>query len=55
MERQKLIWFGLAVGSAIGGYIPTLWGDTSIFSMASVIGSALGGFLGIYLGFRMGE
>ena len=48
MERNKLIWFGVFVGGALGGYIPALWGD-SVFSIASIFGSAIGGFLGIWI------
>ena len=54
MERNKLIWLGLFVGSALGGFIPSIW-DPSLFSMSSVVGSAIGGFLGIYLGFKLGS
>ncbi len=54
MDRKKLIWIFLAVGSSIGGFIPSLW-DSSLFSMSGVIGSAIGGFLGIYLGWKLGE
>ena len=54
MERSKLIWIGLFVGSTIGGFIPSLW-DSSFISMSGVIGTAIGGFVGIYLGFKLGE
>jgi hypothetical protein len=42
----------MAIGSAAGGYIPVLWGD-SFFSMWSVILTALGGIAGIYVGFKL--
>ena len=54
MERSRLIWIGLFVGSAIGGYVPALWG-AGILSFSSVIGSAIGGVAGIWLGYRLGE
>lgn len=54
MERKRLIYIGLFVGSTIGGFIPSLW-DSSLFSMSGVFGSAIGGLVGIYLGFKMGE
>lgn len=53
MER-KLIWLGLAVGSAVGGYIPMMWGSPA-FSMSSVFLSAVGGIFGIWLGYRLGR
>jgi hypothetical protein len=52
--QNKLIWFGMFVGSSIGGYIPTLWG-ASVFSLSSIGLSAVGGFLGIWLGYRIGR
>lgn len=52
--EKKLIWLGLAVGSAIGGYIPSLWGEGA-FSMSGVILTAVGGFLGIWFGYRLGR
>ncbi len=54
MERNKLIWLGLFVGSIIGGFIPSLW-DSSLISMNGVFGSAIGGFLGIYVGYKLGQ
>ena len=42
----------MTVGSTIGGFIPTLWGD-NFFGMWSVIFTALGGILGIYIGFKL--
>lgn len=51
-SSRKLIWLGLFVGSGIGGYIPALWGQ-GLFSMSSVLLSALGGIVGIWLGFKI--
>ena len=48
-----MIWFGLAVGSTIGGFIPSIWG-AAVLSFSGLIFSALGGFVGIWLGFRLG-
>ncbi len=42
----------MAIGSAIGGYIPTLWG-AGFLSISSVLLTALGGMLGIWLGFKL--
>jgi hypothetical protein len=54
MERSRLIWIGVFVGSAVGGYVPALWG-AGMLSFSSVIGSAIGGVAGIWLGYRLGE
>ena len=52
MNSKSMIWVGMFVGSAIGGYVPLLWGG-SLFSFSSVILTGVGGILGIYLGFKM--
>ena len=46
MSRKKYIMIGMVIGSVAGGYAPTLFGADSI--SASLIGSAIGGFLGIW-------
>jgi len=52
MESKKLIYLGMLVGSAIGGFVPSLWGD-SYLSFSSIVFTAIGGFLGIWLGYRL--
>ena len=42
------------IGTIVGGYIPTLW-NADMLSMASLLFSACGGFLGIWIGYRIGE
>lgn len=42
----------MAVGSAIGGYIPLMWGG-SLFSFSSVLLTAVGGLAGVFLGFKI--
>ena len=54
MSRKTLIWIGLFVGSTAGNFIPALWG-ASMFSMSSVLLSAVGGILGIWFGVKFGE
>jgi hypothetical protein len=49
-----LIWVGLTVGSAIGGYLPALWGG-DVISFSSIVLSAAGAIVGIWLGYRFGE
>lgn len=41
----------MAIGSAIGGYIPNLW-NASLFSFSSIILTAVGGVIGIWIGYR---
>ena len=54
LSKKTLIWVGLTVGSAIGGYLPALWGG-DLISFSSVVFSAVGGIVGIWLGYRFGE
>ena len=52
VNAKALIMIGMAVGSTLGGFVPTLWG-ADWFSMASIAGSAIGGFAGIYAGYKL--
>ncbi|MCX6752380.1 MAG: hypothetical protein NTZ87_02675 [Candidatus Nomurabacteria bacterium] len=52
MNSKSLIWIFMAIGSAIGGFIPTLWG-AGFLSMSSVLLTAVGGILGIWLGYKL--
>ena len=51
---KSTVWIGMTIGSAIGGYIPTLWGD-SFISFTSVILTAVGGILGIYVVYNLSD
>ncbi len=44
----------MTIGSVVGAYIPLLWGDSAL-SLSSVILSAVGGFVGIWVGFKLGN
>jgi hypothetical protein len=52
MSSKSLVWIGMFVGSAIGGYIPALWGD-NFLTFSSVISTAVGGIIGIWIGFKL--
>lgn len=53
-EAQLLSWFGVLLGITVGGYIPTLWGN-SLFSAISLLGSVIGGVLGVLLAHKIAE
>ena len=53
MSTKTLIWTGVFIGSTVGGFIPSLWGD-SLFSVSSVIFTTIGGIAGIWIGFKLG-
>jgi hypothetical protein len=52
--KKTFIMTGLFLGSIAGGYVPALWGG-SVFSMSSILLSAVGSFLGIWAGFKIGS
>ena len=54
MSQKTLIWIGLFVGSTIGGWIPSLWGD-DFLTMSSVLLTAVGGLIGVWAGFKLGQ
>jgi hypothetical protein len=54
MDRSKLIWLGVFVGGAVGGYVPALWGG-GVFSMSSIVLSGIGSIAGIWLAFKISD
>lgn len=40
------------MGTLIGGYVPSLWGDSG-FSLASVVFAAVGGAVGLWAAIRL--
>lgn len=52
MESKRIIYIGMFLGGAIGGYIPTLWG-AAYFSLSSVFFNAIGAIVGIYIAFKL--
>ena len=54
MNSKSLVWIFMTIGSAIGGYLPNLWGD-SFLSMTSVILTAVGGLAGIWVGYKLNQ
>ena len=52
--QKSLIWIGVAIGSTIGGLIPSLWG-ASMLSFSAILLSGLGGFVGIWAGYTLSK
>jgi hypothetical protein len=48
MQSKIFYYIGAGIGSTIGAYIPVIWG-ASVFSLSSVIFSAIGGIAGIVI------
>ena len=56
MERKKLIWVGMTLGSYLGSYVGSVLSpDGGMFSILSIILSFTFGVAGVYLGFKYGE
>lgn len=51
-NMKSVIYVCMIIGSALGSYIPLLWG-AGYFSFSSVILTAIGGFFGIWVGYRI--
>jgi uncharacterized membrane protein YeaQ/YmgE (transglycosylase-associated protein family) len=50
--NKKVLWMCMAVGSTVGGYLPTFFGQGS-FSLASIVGSGLGAVAGVFAAQRI--
>jgi hypothetical protein len=49
MNKRIILLFATVFG-VLGGYLPTVFGDTDPLSGWSILGGLLGGFFGIWLG-----
>ncbi len=54
MSTKTFVWLGVIIGSVIGQWIPTLFGQ-SFFSIAAILGSGVGSIIGIIAGIKIGE
>lgn len=52
MSTKAAVFWGMIIGSTIGGFIPSLWGS-GLFSYAGILGNAIGGIVGIFVGFKL--
>jgi outer membrane lipoprotein SlyB len=52
---RSLIGLGAFVGTIVGGFVPSLWGDNSMFSAAGMLFSVVGGIAGIWAGYRLSQ
>jgi hypothetical protein len=51
---RSVIGFGGFVGMTVGGFVPEIWGASSL-SLASVVFGLLGGVAGVWLGARVAD
>jgi hypothetical protein len=50
--NKKVLWMCMAVGSTVGGYLPTFFGQSS-FGVVSLLGSAVGAVAGVFAAQRI--
>lgn len=53
MSLKAWITLGIIIGSTLGGYLPALWGDQSLFSLTGIFFSLAGGLAGVWAGYRL--
>ncbi len=49
---KRVIWLCVGAGSAIGGFIPALWGGSALGGMSLLLG-LLGALAGLWVGIRL--
>lgn len=52
MSSKSLIWWGMIVGSTVGGLVPYLWNGSF---MSYCVWGAVGGFAGIWGGYKLAK
>jgi hypothetical protein len=52
MVNKKVVFMCMAVGSTVGGYLPTFFGQSS-FGLVSLLGSAVGAVAGVFAAQRI--
>ncbi|HZZ99086.1 MAG TPA: hypothetical protein VFK07_01765 [Candidatus Paceibacterota bacterium] len=53
MSLKSWVTLFLVLGSVLGAYVPGLWGDQSLISIASILFSGLGGIIGAIIGYKL--
>ncbi len=51
---RAVIFAGMAIGSTLGGFVPSLWGGSAL-SVAGFLFSIAGGLGGIWAGVKVGH
>ena len=51
---KKVLWICLALGTTVGGFVPTIWGASSL-GVVSLLFSGIGGLGGVWMARRISE
>lgn len=54
MSAKGMVWVGAFAGSALGGWLPSLW-HAPFWSMWGLLFSTAGGLAGIWAGWKLGQ
>ena len=52
MDGKKMVWWGMMIGSTVGGALPYLWGGGIV---SYLVWGAIGGIGGIWLAFKLAK
>ncbi|MBP6962662.1 hypothetical protein KBB49_03950 [Candidatus Saccharibacteria bacterium] len=53
--NKTMLYLFITIGGGIGGYLPVLLGDSSMFSGWSILGSTIGSIVGIFVAKRLSD
>jgi hypothetical protein len=51
--NKTLMYVSISVFGFVGGYLPSLLGDTALFSGWAILGSTIGGLFGVYVAYKL--
>lgn len=50
---KGIMFITTTIGSVIGAYIPSLWGDNNGLSLTSILLGGVGGIIGVWAGWKI--
>ncbi len=53
--NKTVLYIFITIGGGIGGYLPVLFGDSSMFLGWSILGSTIGSIVGIFLAKKVSD
>ncbi|HSX44140.1 MAG TPA: hypothetical protein VLE69_02475 [Candidatus Saccharimonadales bacterium] len=55
METKTYIWFGIFIGSIIGGWIGGMFDHGNFLGLWGILLSGVGAIIGVFIGYKLGE
>ncbi len=53
--NKTMMYLMISIFGGIGGYLPALLGDRSLFSGWAILGSTVGGLVGVYVAYKLSK